>query len=121
MIYLTQRDADWPIPGPEIAEQVGIPRKYLSKVLGDLVRCGMLDSAPGKRGGFRLRRPAREITLVEVLTPFEQFGQRSCPFGNQHCSDDHPCLAHNRWKAVLETQQRFLEETSIHDVAFAQD
>lgn len=117
MVYLARHEADWPIPGREIAGQVGVPAKYLSKILGDLVREGVLDGAPGKRGGFRMRRPARQTTLADVLRPFEPRERRACPFGNQECSDDHPCLAHDQWKKVLETQRRFLERTSVQDVA----
>ncbi len=117
MIYLTQHEEDWPIPGRRIAAEAGIPAKYLSKILGDLVRSGVLDSSPGKSGGFRLRRAAKQTTLHEVLRPFEQFARGRCPFGNQECSDEKPCIAHDRWKKVIEAQAKFLADTSVLDVA----
>ena len=118
-IYLAQHVQDWPIPGRRIAEQAGIPAKYLSKVLGDLVRAGVLKSSPGRTGGFRMRRPAAKTRLGQVLDPFEQFDRRRCPFGNQTCSEARPCLAHDRWKKVVDAQQRFLAETTVHDVALS--
>jgi len=117
LIYLAQHADAWPIPGRQIAERAEIPPKYLSKILGDLVRFRVLDSSPGKTGGFRLRREAQVTMLYEVLAPFEQFDRRRCPFGNKACSDDDPCLAHRRWKQVVDTERRFLRETSIHEVA----
>jgi len=42
LIYLTQHESDWPIPGHRIAEQTKIPSKYLSKILCDLVRINVL-------------------------------------------------------------------------------
>jgi len=117
LIHLALHTDDRPVPGRRLAEEAGIPAKYLSKVLGDLVRAGVLDSSPGKTGGYRLRRPAQETMLYDVLAPFEQFDRRRCPFGNQECSDEHPCLAHNRWKHVVGAQQAFLRETSVRDVA----
>lgn len=117
LIYLAQNEDAWPIPGAQIAAETGVPTKYLSKVLGDLVRCGVLDSAPGRTGGFRLRRPAAKIRLFDVLAPFEHFERRECPFGNRVCSDTNPCGAHDSWKKVVGAQQDFLRETSLREVA----
>lgn len=118
LIYLAQHPDSGSIPGRQIAEHARIPPKYLSKILGDLVRFGVLASSPGKTGGFRLRRAAQDTTLYEILSPFEQFDRRRCPFGNKECSDEEPCLAHSRWKQVVDTERRFLRETPISEVAF---
>ncbi len=121
MVYLAQHADAWPIPGREIAQGAEIPAKYLSKILGDLVRSGVLDSSPGKTGGFRMRRLAKETMLFEVLVPFEQFEPIRCPFGNDKCSDESPCLAHDQWKKVIETERYFLKETSVFEVAVQVD
>ena len=120
MIHLARRIDDWPIAGRKIAAETGIPRKYLAAILGDLVRSGVLESSPGMGGGFRLARPAKEIRLSEVFAPFEPIlaNRRPCPFGREVCSDDDPCAGHDEWKRVRETYGRFLENNSIHDVAF---
>lgn len=117
IVYLTQNAQRCPIPGREVAEEVGIPAKYLSKILGDLVRHGVLDSSRGKRGGFRLRRSAQETSLYDVLQPFEPFEQVRCPFSTDRCNAENPCLMHTQWKHVVETERRFLCDTSVYDVA----
>ncbi|MBI4718096.1 MAG: Rrf2 family transcriptional regulator [Planctomycetes bacterium] len=117
LIYLAQHQDGRPIPGREIAKGAGIPAKYLQKILGDLTRCGVLAASPGRKGGFRLSRPAERIQLLEVLTPFERFQLRRCPFGNVVCSDAHPCRAHHEWKKVVEAEQGFLREMTLDDVA----
>jgi len=117
MIYLAQHEAQWPIPGKRIAAQSGIPAKYLSKILGDLVRAGVLRGTRGLGGGFRMVQGPRTTTLFDVLKPFETFTQQRCPFGNKECSDSDPCLAHDQWKKVLEAQLRFLQRTSVSDAA----
>ena len=70
MVYPAQHVADWPIYGKQIAEQAGIPAKYLSKVPGELVRAGALESLRGIGGGFRMSRPRKKIRLMNVLVPF---------------------------------------------------
>lgn len=121
MIYLAIHESEWPIPGKLIAQQAGIPPKYLSKVLGDLARGGLLTATRGKSGGFQLAQSAEEISLQEVLMPFERNDPRRCPFGNDRCSDDDPCMAHEGWKQVQETYRQFLQRTSLYDVAAKED
>ena len=50
----------------EIAVARGIPRAYLSKLLQNLARKGLLKSYRGQEGGFALARQARDITLLEI-------------------------------------------------------
>ena len=52
MVYLARNSESWPISGPRIAEAAGVPRKYLSSILADLVRSGLLEGTRGKSGGF---------------------------------------------------------------------
>ena len=120
MIHLARHVDEWPIAGRKIAEETGIPGKYLAAVLGDLVRVQVLESSPGAGGGFRLARSAQEIRLSEVFAPFEPIlaNRRPCPFGQETCSNDDPCAGHNEWKRVRRAYERFLEKNSIYDVAF---
>ncbi len=120
LIYLAQREKDLPLTGAQIAEATGIPPKYLSKILGDLVRSGVLDSAKGKRGGFSFSKPTAETNLMEVLAPFEHMVQKRCPFANQECSDADPCGAHAQWKSVLNNFRDFLQKTSVYEVSLKQ-
>ncbi len=117
LIFLAQHVDEWPIPGKRIAQETEIPAKYLSKVLGDLVRARILESSRGIGGGFRMKRTARQTLLIDVLAPFEQFDWPRCPFGNQECSEQNPCQAHDRWKKVIDMERGFLRMTSVFDVS----
>lgn len=119
VIYLAQHVDEWPISGKTIAAQAGIPAPYLSRIMGDLVRGGLLQSARGPSGGFRLARSPKEISLYDVLARFEAFlaDQRPCPFNNQICSDEDPCQGHDGWNKVCETLRNYLRRTSIQQVS----
>jgi len=120
MIWIAQQGPGATVSGPRIAEHTGVPRKYLSNIMGTLVRGGLLEASPGRHGGFSLARPAAKISLAEVAGPFEATLSRErtmCPFGNQECSDEDPCGAHERWKKVKSNYLTFLRNTSLHDVA----
>ena len=62
---------DQALPAAKLAEFHGVPAAYLAKHLQALSRAGIAESIPGKRGGYRLARPAGEITLLDVVDAVE--------------------------------------------------
>jgi len=58
---------DRALPAARLAEYHGVPAAYLAKHLQALSRAGILESVQGPRGGYRLARPAEEITLLDVV------------------------------------------------------
>ncbi len=121
-IHLVRHSHGRPRTAGQIARHTDIPQRYLSTILGELVQAGVLESTRGKGGGFCLTRPPSEISLYEIVARFEPtfMPARSCPFGNTVCGVENPCLAHNEWKAVIETEQRFLQHKTLYDVSTEQ-
>jgi Rrf2 family protein len=56
-----------PVQSSEITGRQGIPRRYLEPVLQQLVRAGILTGMRGPRGGYRLARERRRITVGEIV------------------------------------------------------
>jgi len=54
-----------------IAKARGIPREFLAKILKELTRAGILVSFQGVTGGYRLSRPPREVSFLEVIEAME--------------------------------------------------
>jgi Rrf2 family protein len=59
------------LPAPKLAEYHGVPPAYLAKHLQALSRAGIVESLPGPRGGYRLARPAADITVLDVVEAIE--------------------------------------------------
>jgi Rrf2 family protein len=117
MIHLGQHEGEGPIRVDDIAEQLDVPRNYLSKILHALVKEGLLASLRGPYGGFRLARPAAAVTLYEVVAPFDDIeARRTCLLGRQECSDIVPCVIHEHWKTTATHVARFFRETSLAKV-----
>jgi len=55
------------LPSARLAEYHGVPAPYLTKHLQALVRGSVLESVSGPRGGYRLARPADEISVLDVV------------------------------------------------------
>lgn len=62
------------LPGKALAEFHGVSESYLLKHLKSLTAAGILESLPGPRGGYRLARPANQVTVLEVVDAVEGKG-----------------------------------------------
>jgi Rrf2 family protein len=115
VLYLAQRgDPAGPVPVADIADNLGIPHNYLSKILHQLARTGVLTSLRGKAGGFRLAVPPERLALSVVITPFDRVEERRrCLLGRPQCSERTACTAHTRWKEVADTVAQFFRETTV--------
>ena len=65
--YLAAKKSDKPIASHIVAHACGIDERFLLKVLKDLVSIHVLSSVKGPHGGYKLARPANEITLLEII------------------------------------------------------
>lgn len=66
----------------ELARLTEVPPPYLFKVMGQLVRAGVVTGQRGKNGGYRLSRPADEISVLEVVNAVDPLPRiRRCPLG----------------------------------------
>lgn len=119
LVALTDTHAPDYLPGRTLSETIDVPANYLSKVLGALAAAGLVQAVRGRGGGYRLARPAAEISLMEAVEVFEGFRSRpSCILGiHDVCSDDVPCSAHASFRDVRARWIAFLEETSVADTA----
>ena len=75
-------EADRPASADQLAEVTKVPRRYLHKVLQDLVRAGLVRSQPGPGGGYSLCVPPEKLTILAVVNsvaPLERI--RHCPLG----------------------------------------
>jgi Rrf2 family protein len=56
-----------PVKGERLSEAQSIPLKFLENILGDLRQSGLIVSQRGPDGGYRLERPASEISVADII------------------------------------------------------
>jgi Rrf2 family transcriptional regulator, iron-sulfur cluster assembly transcription factor len=56
-----------PVQAKEITQRQGVPQRYLEQVMQQLVRAGVLKGVRGPRGGYRLARERRRISVGDVV------------------------------------------------------
>lgn len=117
MSQLAGAGGDW-VRAKDLAELADVPFHYLAKLLSQLVRAGILDATRGKHGGYRLARPAEQISLYEVINTIEPIsGPRQCLLSRADCDSDAPCRVHDAWAPVVEQVHEFLRNTTVADIA----
>ena len=116
-VHLAQHAEEGPCRAQDIAEGSDIPANYLSKILHQLARVGIVLSERGRYGGFRLARHPSELSLADVIEPFGSLTERGrCLLGRPECSDANPCGAHEHWKRVKAEMLAFFQNTTLADV-----
>lgn len=107
-----------PMKAEALAKAQDIPVNFLENILGDLRRAGVVATQRGQDGGYRLARPAREITLAQIIRPLD--GPLAAVRGvrPEALAYDGPTehLQHV-WVAVRASLRSVLEEVTLEQVA----
>lgn len=114
MSYLAEHSADGEacFSSATIAEARGLSQSLVAKILTTLSQSGQVVGSPGPKGGYRLARPAHQISFHDVAQQFDRMDEQfPCPFGAEYCPNDNPCPVHDELMDMRETVERFLKDT----------
>ncbi len=106
---------------PEIAKRETLTTAYVAKLMRLLLKGGVVQSVRGKKGGYRLVRPAHQISVVSVLDALAapMFSKEFCNrFTGTACACRHhtDCSIRAMWKDIDSVVRRALSETMISDL-----
>jgi len=107
------------VRGETIAAATGIPANYLSKILNQLRKRGVVDSEKGWGGGFELREVSLDLRVRDIVTIFDgtdRIEEGGCVFGLPECDAARPCPLHAYWERIGATWTAMLEETKVRDL-----
>jgi Rrf2 family protein len=106
-----------PLSVRRIAADQRIPVSFLPQVMGDLVRAGLLDPTTGRGGGYRLARPAADVSLLDVVEAVEgDSRRRTCVLRGGPCSINGVCDVHAVFDAAQVDLLRRLAATTVAEV-----
>jgi Rrf2 family iron-sulfur cluster assembly transcriptional regulator len=109
MLDLAIHYKDGPITLADISKRQGISLSYLEQLFSKLRKNGLVDSARGPGGGYRLSRAAAEINVADVITAVdEKIDAMRCE-GKGNCQDNGPCLTHDLWCDLSKQIYSFLQ------------
>lgn len=130
MLDLAIHYKNGPITLADISKRQGISLSYLEQLFSRLRKNGLVDSARGPGGGYRLSRNAADICVADVITAVDEKVDAMRCDGKGNCQDNGPCLTHELWCDLSDQILNFLkgidleqlvERKCVQDVAARQD
>jgi Rrf2 family protein len=118
MAELAAAPPNQPIKADILAASQDIPRNFLDNILSELRASGLVRTLRGPEGGSMLARPAKEITVAEVLRSVE--GPLAAVRGTRPESLEYPGAATRLpevWVAVRANLRAVLEQVTLADLA----
>lgn len=101
----------------ELAERARLEAPTVAKVLKPLAQAGLVESFRGANGGYRLARPAAEITLVEVVEAMEgPLGMTECSLHAGQCGIEDHCGVRANWRRINDVVADALRAVSLADM-----
>ena len=117
-VELAAADADRPIKAERIANAQGIPLNFLENILGELRHAGIVRSHRGADGGFRLAKPAQDVTVADIMRAVEGplASVRGGPPEETAYSGAAEVLP-RLWIAVRTNLRKVVEHVTLADIA----
>lgn len=115
LLDIAMHQGDGYVPMRDVARRQQISKKYLESFTARLASAGILGMRHGKNGGYRLLRPAAEITLNDVLRLTEG------PLHAVQCLESTPnrcercdfCLSLPAWTGLEQVVQAYLSSVTL--------
>lgn len=100
-VFLARRHDDSFVPVREIGQALDISSSFLSKIVGELSRTGIVDACRGPSGGIALARPAADVNVRDIIVAIDGDALfTSCVLGLPGCGVEKPCPLHRDWSRM---------------------
>lgn len=112
MLYLIAFAPDRPVGVQQLADKQGVSPTYLSKILTKLVKAGLIESASGANGGYRLKGKKEDVAFLDIIHAVEGKGSLFECCG----SKDSKCVIHQVMLAAEDSMEQHLKYTKMIDL-----
>lgn len=117
VLFLSTREHGTMFSALEISEQLEIPKEFVAKILQSLTDNNIIFSKKGKNGGFALGKPAKDITLIQIVEAVDGLDVfNNCVLGFKDCSISAPCPVHNKWGKLRDEAYKMLSEENLAEL-----
>jgi len=114
----------WAYRGPqpyvkirEVSEAMALPRASTPHVLGLLTRAGVAEAKAGREGGYRLTRPPRQISVLDVVEAADgPLTTDQCTLRGGPCHWEDVCALHPTWAAGAKALRAAIARTTLADL-----
>lgn len=106
--------SDTVLSASELAERAGLETPTVSKLLKPLAQAGLVEGFRGANGGYRLARPAADISLIEVVEAMEgPLGMTECSVHEGNCTIEDHCGVRANWRRINDVVVEALRSVTL--------
>lgn len=117
-VYLAGCDPEQMVSFREISASQEVPREFLAKILRSMVTSGVIQSQRGANGGYRLSRPANEITFLDVIEAADgPIALNECCEDGIGCSRAPLCSMEAVWRRAEKAMKDVFANVRLSDLA----
>jgi Rrf2 family protein len=117
-VALSRHEEAQPVSARSLAEAQGLPTPFVEKILNQMKHAGLVTSRAGRGGGYRLARPARDVSVRDVLQALEEpvdlvqcLGASADP-----CQLAGRCPTRSTWRSINDRFQSILAAWTLEDL-----
>jgi len=101
----------------ELAEHARLEMPTVSKLLKQLACAGLIESRRGIQGGYRLARPAAQISVLQIVVALEgPLGMTECSALAGSCGHEPHCRIQSNWRRISRVIESALADVSLADM-----
>jgi Rrf2 family transcriptional regulator, iron-sulfur cluster assembly transcription factor len=105
----------------DISRRQGISLSYLEQLFARLRKKGLVDSARGPGGGYRLSREADKISVSDVINAIDEGVDATRCKGKKNCQGEQRCLTHELWEDLSRQISDFLAHITLGELVQRRD
>ena len=113
MMDLALHDKQGPVTLADISVCQGISLSYLEQIFARLRRHGLIEGMRGPRGGYRLARPAEQITVADIVSAVDEKVDATRCAGMENFQEGDRCLTHELWSELSRQIYAFLDGITL--------
>lgn len=118
LAYITDKKEIQLISALELSEALVMSYKFLTKIMTELVKAGLVISIRGRDGGYKLSRDPSQIMVEDILKLFnDSVKDEQCVLGIGFCNGMCKCALHDQWMEPKLLLQKMFRESSLKDIA----
>ncbi|MFT5395196.1 MAG: Rrf2 family iron-sulfur cluster assembly transcriptional regulator [Gammaproteobacteria bacterium] len=109
-------DSNGPVNLSDISQRQDISLTYLEQLFSKLKKNGLVESARGPGGGYRLAQDPDQITVAKVIYSVDEPIDVTRCHGKQNCQGNLRCLTHDLWMELNMHISGFLNGLTLGDL-----
>jgi Rrf2 family iron-sulfur cluster assembly transcriptional regulator len=113
MLDLAIHDRAGPVTLADISQCQGISLSYLEQLFARLRKSGLVKGVRGPGGGYRLSRPATEISIGDIVRAVDESIDVTRCEGRGDCLNGEACLTHELWTELSHRLYQFLDGITL--------